>query len=229
MKKLIILTICILFTLGLVGCGCGKDDDAKMSDDKRVAVTVDGEDVYLDEAKYYAYSTQGTYEVYFISDGKEIDWNKKVDGSTYQRAAKGQALDDICQRECFYAKKDKYNVQLTDEEKQEVEKKVNNYFAESSKKLKDKIGITKKRLKEVFTKDAIATKVQDIMEAEEKGSAGKYYKDWLDDASVDCEKCWSDINFQEHIFNLKDAQNETNLATEMEEVTEEDIELESPN
>ena len=67
------------------------------------------------------------------------------------------------------------------------------------------------------------------MEAEEKGSASKYYKDWIDDSSVNCEKCWSDINFQEHIFNLKDAANETNLATEMEETTEEDIELESPN
>lgn len=204
MRRLILLTICILFTLGLVGCGCGSKDDAKLKDDKRVAITVDGEDVYLDEAKYYIYSSQGTYEIYYISNDEEIDWNEKVEGSTWQGAVKGQTLDDICRRECFYAKKDEYNVKLEAEEKEEVEKKVKNYFSESSKKLKEKIGISRKRLKAIYTKDAIAQKVEDIMEAEEKGSAGKYYKDWIDDVSVNCEKCWSDINFQEHIFNKKD-------------------------
>ena len=80
---------------------------------------------------------------------------------------------------------------------------------------------------EVFTKDAVATKVQDIMEAEEKGSAGKYYKDFIDDASVKCEKCWSDINFGEHIFNLKEVEEYTGLATEVPEETEEDMQVES--
>ncbi|MBP5773686.1 MAG: hypothetical protein J6W35_06410 [Eubacterium sp.] len=227
MKKLLVLTICISLSLGLVGCGCGSKDDATLTDDKRLAITVDGNEVFLDEAKYYAYSSQATYEVYFISEGKEIDWNAKVEGTTWQGMVKGQALDDICRRECFYAKKDEYNVKLEKEEKEEVDKKVKNYFSETSDKLKNKIGISKKRLKEVFTKDAIAQKMEDIMEAEEKGSAGKYYKDFIDDASVDCEKCWSDINFQEHIFNLKEVEEDTGLATEVPEETEVDLEVES--
>lgn len=227
MKRLLLLTICILFTLGLVGCGCGGQDDSKMTDDKRVAITVDGEDVYLDEAKFYAYSAQATNEVYYIAnEPKEIDWNKKVGNGTAQNAIKGEVLDSICQRECFYDKKDEYNVKLDADEKEEVEKKVNNYYAESSKKLKDKIGITKKRLKEIFTKDAIATKVEDIMEAEEKGSASKYAKDWIDDASIDCEDCWKNINFQTHIFSKKDVENETGLATEIPEEADEDVSLE---
>ena len=227
MRKLLIFTICIGLVLGLTGCGCKSKDDASQTDDKRLAITVDGNEVFLDEAKYYAYSSQATYEVYFISEGKEIDWNAKVEGTTWQGMVKGQTLDDICRRECFYAKKDDYNVKLETEEKEEVERKVKNYFAESSDKLKKKIGITKKRLKEVFTKDAVATKVQDIMEAEEKGSAGKYYKDFIDDASVKCEKCWSDINFGEHIFNLKEVEEYTGLATEVPEETEEDVQVES--
>ena len=229
MKRLLILTICIMFALGIVGCGCKSKDDAQATDDKKVAITVDGQEVLLDEAKYYAYSSQGTYEIYFISEGDEIDWNKKVEGTNWQGAVKGQTLDDICRRECFYAKKDEYNIKLDADEKKEVDKKVRNYFSQSSKKLKDKINVSKKRLKEIFTKDAIAQKVEDIMEAEEKGSAGKYYKDWIDDASVDCERCWSNINFQTHIFSKKDVENETNLATEIQDETEEEIELESPN
>ena len=204
MKRLTILTICILFVLGLAGCGCKKGDDTGLKESDKVAITVDGNDVYLDEAKYYAYSSQGTYEIYYIANDQEIDWNKAVENSTLQGTVKGQVLDDICRRECFYAKKDEYNVKLDSEEKDKIDKKVENYFENTNKTLKDKIGIREKRLKYIFTKDAIAEKVEDIMESEKKGSAGKYYKDWIDDASVDCEKCWSDINFQEHIFNKKD-------------------------
>ena len=208
--------------MGLAGCGCGKKDDSKTPENERVAVTVDGHEVYLDEAKYYAYSSQATYEVYYITNDEDIDWNEKVEGSTWQGAVKGQTLDDICRRECFYDKRDEYNVKLDKEEKSEVDKKVMNYYSESSKVLKDKIGVKKARLKEIFTKAAIAQKVEDIMEAEEKGSSGKYYKDWIDDASVDCEKCWSDINFQTHIFTKKDVENETGLATEEQEEDESD-------
>ena len=203
MKRIIILTICILFALGAVGCG--SKDSASLKDSEKLAISADGNEVFLDEAKYYAYSAQATNEVYYIGNkDDEIDWNEKVESGTAQAAVKGEVLEAICRRECFYAKKDEYNVKLNDEEKQEIDKKVESYFEETNKTLKDKIGVTRKRLKFIFTKDAIAQKVEDIMEAEKKGSAGKYYKDWVDDASVTCEKCWSDINFQQHIFNKKD-------------------------
>ena len=191
--------------LGLVGCGCSSKDDAKLTDDKRVAITVDGNDVYLDEAKFY----------------------------TYQGAVKGRVSDDMCQTECFFAKKDEYNVKLDADEKKKIDIDVENYFSEHTDgdnhydKLQKKIGITKKRLKEVLTKEAIAQKVQDIMEAEKKGSAGKYYKDWIDDVSINCRKCWSDINFNEHIFSKKDIENESDLATEVPDETDEDVMLES--
>ena len=227
MKRLISLTICVILALGLVGCACGKDDDSSLPDDKRVAVTVDGEDTYLDEAKYYAYSSQATYEVYFITKGKDIDWNKNVDGTTWQGTVKGKVLNDISKRECFYEQREDYNVQLNDEEKEEVHKKITNYYSQSSKKLKDKIGIKKKRLKEVFTKAAIAQKVEDIMNAKEKGSADKFSKKWMDDSSVDCEKCWSEINFNEHIFTLEDTENESGLNEDEGENIEEDVEIQS--
>ena len=204
MKRLLILTICIAMVLGLTGCGCKNKDDPTLVDKKRVAITVDGNDVYLDEAKYYAYSSQATYEVYYITNDEDVDWNEKVEGSTLQGVVKGNTLDDICRRECFYDKRKEFNVKLDKDEKKEVDKKVKNYFSESSQKLKDKIGISRKRLKEVFTKDAIAQKVEDIMEANEKGSAGKYCKDWIDDASVNCNDCWAQIQFDTHIFDKKD-------------------------
>lgn len=205
MRRLLILTICIFMAFGLVGCGCGGGDDATLTDDKRVAITADGNDVYLDEAKYYAYSSQATYEVYYITNKKDIDWNEKVDGTSWQGTVKVQTLDDICRREFFYNKRDEYNVKLDSDEKKEVGKQVQNYYSQSSKKLKDKIGIKKSRLKEIFTKDAISRKVEDIMNAEEKGASGKAYKNWYSDSKIEYAKCWSDINFNDHIFELKDA------------------------
>ena len=214
--------------MGLASCGCGSKDNTKLSDDKRVAITVDGHDVYLDEARYYAYSAQATNEVYYIAnEPREIDWNQKVESGTAQNAIKGEVLDSICRRECFYDKREEYNVKLDSDEKKEVEKNVKNYFSQTSEKLKNKINISKKRLGEVFTKDMIATKVEDIMEVETKGLVGDYYKDFIDNASVNCEKCWSDINFQQHILSKKDMEAETGLATEVPEDTEEDTTLES--
>ena len=214
MKRIILLTICIIIALGLVGCGCGNSDDASQGDDKRVAITVDGEDVFLDEAKYYAYSSQATYEVYFITQGEEIDWSQPVEGSTWEGTVKGQVLDEICRREFFYEKRNEYNVKLDKAEKKEVGRKVKNYFSKSNKKLKSKIGISKSRLKDVFTKAAISQKVEDIMEAEKKGSAGKAYKKWVDDVSVECEKCWSDIHFNDHIFTLDNVDEEGGVTSE---------------
>ena len=234
MKRLIALTICIILALGLVGCGCGSKDDATLTDDKRVAITVDGNEVFLDEAKFYAYSAQAANELYYIgNEDSEIKWNDKYEDGTYQGAVKGRVLDDICQRECFYAKKDDYNVKLDEDEKKKIDIEVKNYFEEHKDadnhydKLQEKIGITEKRLKEVLTKEAIAQKVQDIMEAEKQGSAGEYYKKWLDDASIDCEKCWSNINFQERIYGEKDLDDAAGLTTEAPEETDDNTRLES--
>ena len=33
-------------------------------------------DIYMDEVRYYAYKTQATYEVYYMSKNKELKWNK---------------------------------------------------------------------------------------------------------------------------------------------------------
>ena len=206
MKKLIALIICITLSATLVGCGCSNSDDANLPDDKKVAVKVDGNEIFLDEAKYYAYSSQATYEVYYISNGEEIDWNEKLEEGTWEQVVKGKVLDDICRRECFYEKKDEYNVSLDDEAKEEIEKKVKNYYSQTSDNLKKKIGIKKKRLRQVFEKEYLSQKVEDIMNAEEKDSSGDYYKKWSEDVSVKCEKCWSDINFDDNVFTLQDAE-----------------------
>ena len=98
MKRIIILTICILFALGTVGCG--SKDSASLKDSEKLAISADGNEVFLDEAKYYAYSAQATNEVYYIGNkDDEIDWNEKVESGTAQAAVKGEVLEAICRRE----------------------------------------------------------------------------------------------------------------------------------
>lgn len=191
----------LLATLMLVGCD---NNQEPATAENTVAISVDKHDVYLDEAKYYAYTTQGTYEVYYISEGKDIDWNAPTSGTTMQALAKAGTLDDICRIECFYAMHKEYNIHLDEEKKDEIDKKVDVYFNETNEKLKNKIGIKEKRLKKVFEKTEIAQMVEDIMNAEKQGLAAKYFKEWMDKNPPKCEKCWAEINFNEHIFSKEE-------------------------
>ena len=45
-------------------------------------------DIYMDEVRYYAYKTQATYEVYYMSKNKELKWNKKLKIGIYKMKEK---------------------------------------------------------------------------------------------------------------------------------------------
>lgn len=45
--------------------------------DTILTITAGGSQVMLDEVRYYAYTAQATYETYYLTKGKEIDWDSK--------------------------------------------------------------------------------------------------------------------------------------------------------
>ena len=154
-------------------------------------------DIYMDEVRYYAYKTQATYEVYYMSKNKELKWNKKLKiGVTLEEGVKSQILSNICERQALYEEASKYDVSLSAEEESEANEEADYYLENSSEKMLSKVNISKERLVEIYKKEKIAKKVEDILNAKEKNSADEMYQQWKRNHNCN-EEPWGKINFSE--------------------------------
>lgn len=199
----LVLVLC----LSLVGCGGNeKEQEATtQSAEDTVAIHAGEINVYLDEAKYYAYVAQGTYETYYLTEGKEIDWDKKTkNGVTMEAMVKSTVLDDICRRECMYNCQKEYNVALSAEEQEQMEIELDNYYKETDGELLSKIGISRERLKKVFEKQTIAEKIENVMAFADENLPDETYKKWKTENTVTAEPQWESITFDKPIFTMED-------------------------
>ena len=121
-KKLICILVGLTVAMGLVGCGqkkaveettvatsetgsesstvlkgtASKSSTGSDGADTTLTITAGGSQVMLDEVRYYAYTAQATYETYYLTKGKEIDWDSKMDGNvTWEQGVTSLVLDDI--------------------------------------------------------------------------------------------------------------------------------------
>ena len=99
-----VLMLVVTTLVSMTGCGTKKVKKAEETTkkaDETVAIHAGNIDVYLDEAKYYAYTAQATYETYYLTKNKEINWSSKTKAKmTMEEMVKSTVLDDICRREC---------------------------------------------------------------------------------------------------------------------------------
>ena len=125
-------------------------------------------------------------------------------GASMENLVKSTVLDDICRRECMYALRDEYAVTLSQEESDQIDIKLSNYYTETNGELLSKIGISKSRLKKVFEKKEIADKVENLMSFNDKKLPDEMYKKWKSDNTVTAEVQWENISFKHHIFTSDD-------------------------
>ena len=215
-KKLICILAGLTVAVGLVGCGQGKaveettvatsesstvlkgtvSKSSTGSDgaDTTLTITAGGSQVMLDEVRYYAYTAQATYETYYLTKGKEIDWDSKMDGNvTWEQGVKSLVLDDICKREWLNEISSQYDIKLTKKEKSSVKTKALEYFKNTNEG----------RLIKVFEKAEIADKTEKKMEKDGSSTKEMYIK-WKKGNNVTAESQWNNINFKEAIFTLED-------------------------
>ena len=160
MKKLaVVLMLAVVFTITLTGCSKDKGNQettagqVDLSSNSEVAINAGGIGVLTDEVRYYAYTAQATYEAYYISENKNMDWKSDMKkGVSWQEGVKSIVLDDICRREYFCSLAKKYDVQLSDSDEDNVKAAVNDFFEESDSGLVKKIDIkiTEKCYKNIF-------------------------------------------------------------------------------
>ena len=229
MKKRLLMGM-LLAVLGVMFTACGGDSKKEEPTTKKipnyqvVAINAGEKKVFLDEAKYYAYTAQATYETYYLTQGIELEWSEEMtNGSSWETVVKGQVLDEICKRECLYSLAEQYNVQLSDTEKVTLKKMVKAYEADTNVELKDRIGIDKKRLSEIFEKDMVSKKVEEVLEAmsaeggknaKKNEKANSIYAEWKKNNEVMPTKDWENIKFKGHIFTKEDLTNNQVLIDE---------------
>lgn len=212
MKRVFAILICIILGLYTVGCGEKKiteniNETTASEEGLAVAIYAGDSNVYIDEARYYAYTTQATYEAYYIAEKEDINWGgEKTKETPFQYVVKSTVLDAICRRECMYELADEYNVKLDQDELNSISRDVNNFYKKSNRKLINKINISEDRLNVVFQKAKIAEKIEDIMNASDKNKADNTYKKWKEEHTVTADKNWEDINYNEPIFTAEDMQ-----------------------
>ena len=197
----------LILCMGLTGCGTDseKEETTTGRPEDTVAIHAGNNDVFLDEAKYYAYVAQGTYEIYYLTKGRELSWSKKTKkGITMEELVKSTVLDDICRRECMYSYRDAYNVNLTKKEQAKIQTELDNYYKETGDALLSKIGIRKERLKKVFEKKEIAKKIENVMAFSDKKLPDETYKKWKEENTVTAEGQWESITFNKPIFTMED-------------------------
>lgn len=229
-RKLICILAGLTVAVGLVGCGqkkaveettvatsetgsesstvlkgtASKSSTGSDGADTTLTITAGGSQVMLDEVRYYAYTAQATYETYYLTKGKEIDWDSKMDGDvTWEQGVKSLVLDDICKREWLNEISSQYDIKLTKKEKSSVKTRALEYFKNTNVKLAKKINISEGRLIKVFEKAEIANKTEKKMEKDGSSTKEMYIK-WKKGNNVTAESQWNNINFKEAIFTLED-------------------------
>lgn len=209
MKRFFKVVCIISIALCLIGCKQSQkeniNDISATKENLEVAIYAGENNVYIDEARYYAYNTQATYEAYYLTEEKKLNWSEKNKNKTsFQSIVKATVLDGICRRECLYSLAEEYNVSLDEDELTKIDADVNNFIKNSNKKLINKINITKERLTVVFSKDKIAQKVEDIMNATDKNLVENTYKKWKEEHTVSANQNWEKVNYNEPIFTAED-------------------------
>lgn len=203
MKIIKTIAIVIMMTAICAGCdgkaaGTGNDSNAK----EVIAIQAGKTQISLEEARYYAYKSQATYEVYYLANEEELNWDKEMEtGVTLEEAVKTQVLDGICKRAALLENAQKYDITLDETEKSEIAGMVTEYFADTDEKLLKKIDISEEKLTEAFENKKIAEKVQNAMEAEKSGSSDEMYEEWKKKNKVKAGKNWEEINYKESIFD----------------------------
>ena len=205
LRKLGIFTItlmCLLFAFG-----CSKKNDFS----ENVLMTVDGLEISMDEAKFYVYNKQANYEVYYLANGLQIDWNAPYDDDT------DMTMEDLVKKEILaqmkelvlvseYAKE--HEVVLSDEDLDEIDALVDEFISDSKDTLLDKTGKDKDVLNTVFTRQKYVDKLYEKLQiAEDEDSKDKLYKELLAKANIKVnDELRDEIRFDEAIYTSDDVE-----------------------
>lgn len=143
--------------------------EKKLPDSETIAGEINGKNIYFDEVKFYAYSQQAVYEARYVTQGQEIDWSADAQsGGSLETLVIAEAMLMLKKNAVFLENKDKYDVELTKEDEEEIKEKVDAFLKESDKDLLNKINANKDVLLKIYEDTKIYEKIIEKLVSKEK-------------------------------------------------------------
>ncbi|GFI44047.1 MAG: peptidyl-prolyl cis-trans isomerase [Dorea sp.] len=153
-KKLLMLMLAgMLSVVSLAGCSSFKEDE--------VVVTVGDQKITADIANFYARYVQAQYETYYSAYLGENMWDSEATkGESYEEFVKNSVLENLEDMILLEEHMKEYEVSLSDEEKNVVEKAAKKFDNVNALEDKEKVSGSEKTVKRVMTLMAIQKKMQ---------------------------------------------------------------------
>lgn len=175
-KKVIslVLMVVLVCSMALV-TGCSKKDSNKESNKTEdgsvdtsinykkddVALTINDEELTMEEMLYYIYSYEAEIEMYQSYFGTEL-WDMEAEeGKTFRDVKKEQAMDTAIRYEVLYKEAVKKNYSLTEEEIASIEEGSASIMAQMPEEQLKLTGFTEEAITAIQQKWAIAEKYYD--------------------------------------------------------------------
>ena len=165
-KKAAALTMACTMAVGMM-TGCSTSKDLKTQNGSKVLFSYDGVDVTLKEAWIYANMSKAQYDYYYGMYYGTDFWTTQIgtseDGEPvlFEDNVKSQIVAQIKEIIVLNNKAEEYEVELTDDEKEECADYAEEFAksTEGSQILKD-CGASESDMAEIYEKNKIASKVQ---------------------------------------------------------------------
>lgn len=143
----------------LTGCGSSGSINTKVvlttGFDKDEVFRIETSTCSLPELMVYLTNIQNRYESVY---GTEI-WSTNVDGVTLEQNVKDIALAQIARIKTMNLMANQYEVELSDEEKAQVENAASTYYSSLNEAEKEQMGVSEKTISDLYTEFALAEKV----------------------------------------------------------------------
>lgn len=158
-KKILALAMAgMMAVTSLTGCGSLKEDD--------VAVTVNDKEITAGVANFYARYVQAQYETYYSAYLGDDMWNSEAsEGKTYEESVKDSVLEELETMVLLEEHMDEYEVSLSDEEKEVIDKSVKEFDEANALADKELVSGSKETVKRIMTLMAIQQKMKDAIQA----------------------------------------------------------------
>lgn len=199
MKKRNSVCIYIVTVMLIIGIGIAflTRDEKSFDPTKTVVVTIDNEQIYLDEVLYHVTLSrmQGQLYAAFMND---TDYMKKDygDGRTIGEVMKQESMDNAIRYELLYQQAVKEGYELTEEEITDSKKKAENILVTVPKDDQKKTGLTEEKLVSIQEKIALAARYYQTVYDGTNLTDQEVYEQIKEGHQITIhKKVWNSVNF----------------------------------